>query len=234
MNIQYVCIGKKVGEFILIGPKTDRESHPVHYPDNNNTRYKMKVSKERIQDVLKQVVPDSDAEEIIFYLRGKKNISEFIVAEELDLEIHRTRNQLYKLLDHNLVSFKRKKDKIKGWYICYWDFNEYNIPHLEEKLRLEKIDKLKNRLEEEQSGFFYMCRFAHERQSFEEAFENDFKCPECGELMNQLDNERTIEFLNKKITELEEEQVEHEAKYRPASSNRSMSERKKTGDSSAS
>ncbi|MFP4119080.1 MAG: hypothetical protein ACLFTH_03430 [Candidatus Woesearchaeota archaeon] len=193
----------------------------------------MKVSKERIQNVLKQVVPDSDAEQIIFYLRGKKNISEFIIAEELDLEIHRTRNLLYKLLDHNLVSFKRKKDKIKGWYICYWDFNEHNIPHMEEKLRLEKIQKLQKRLEEEQSGFFYMCRFAHERQSFEEAFENDFKCPECGELMNQLNNERTIEFLKNKIAQLEEEQEEHEAKYRP-SSDQTTSNNKKAENSSAS
>ncbi|MFW5865910.1 MAG: hypothetical protein ACOCU6_02330 [Nanoarchaeota archaeon] len=162
--------------------------------------------KERIKNVLKQVVPDSGAEDIIFYLLGKKNISEFIVAEELDQEIHKTRKLLYRLLDHNLVSFKRKKDKIKGWYICYWDFNEHNIPHIEEKLRLEKIQKLKQRLEQEQSGFFYMCRYAHERQGFEDAFENDFKCPECGELMNQIDNERTIEFLSSKIEELEQEQ----------------------------
>ncbi|MGM5480481.1 MAG: hypothetical protein ACQESC_03410 [Nanobdellota archaeon] len=188
----------------------------------------MKVSKERIEDVLKQVVPDTIANDIVFYLRDKKNISEFIVAEELEIEIHKTRNILYRLLDHNLVSFKRKKDKIKGWYICYWNFNEENIPHVEEKLRLEKIEKLTSRLEQEQSGFFYMCRFAHERQSFEEAFENDFKCPECGELMNQLNNERTIEFLEQKIGKLKEEQSAHEKKYRPTSKSTSPSTKRKT------
>ncbi len=78
----------------------------------------MVLVKERIIGVLKQLVPEEDAEHIVFYLRGKTNISEFIIAEELDLEIHRARNLLYKLLDQNLVSFKRKKDKIKGWYIC--------------------------------------------------------------------------------------------------------------------
>ena len=170
----------------------------------------MTVAKERIQDVIRQVVPDDDAQRIIFYLQGKANISEFIIAEELDLEIHRTRNLLYQLLDVNLVSFKRKKDKIKGWYICYWDFNESSVPHLEESLRLETIKKLSQRLKNESTGQFYMCRYAHARMGFEDAFEEDFKCPECGDLMNQVDNARTIEFLTSRIEELQSIQKNYE------------------------
>ena len=119
------------------------------------------------------------------------------------MEIHMVRNLLYLLLDFNLVSFIRKKDRIKGWYICYWDFNESSIPHLEEKLRNETIAKIKERLSNEDGGFFYMCRSAHTRQNFETAFENNFKCPECGELMNQVDNSRTIDFLKSRLAELE-------------------------------
>lgn len=162
------------------------------------------LSKQRIVDVLTQVVPDPEAQEIIFYLRGKKNISEFIIAEELDLEIHRTRNLLYRLLDNNMVSFIRKKDKIKGWYICYWDFNEEAVPFLEEKLRNQTLEKLRERYETESSGMFYMCKYAHTRMKFDDAFEENFKCPECGELMNQVDNSRTLEFLQSRIAELEE------------------------------
>ena len=166
----------------------------------------MSITTDKIENVLKQLVPEPEALSIIEYLKGKSNISEFIIAEELDLEIHRTRNLLYKLLDQNIVTFKRKKDKIKGWYICYWDFNQVAIPHLEEKLRLETINRLKERLSNEDGGFFYMCRFAHARLGFDEAFEYDFKCPECGELMNQQDNSRTVDFLKNRIAELEEEQ----------------------------
>lgn len=166
----------------------------------------MEITAEKIEDVLKQLVPAPEALDIVNYLVGKKNISEFIIAEELDLEIHRTRNLLYKLLDQNIVTFKRKKDKIKGWYICYWDFNSIAIPRLEEKLRLETIDRLNERLSNEDGGFFYMCRYAHARLGFDEAFEYDFKCPECGDLMNQQDNARTVDFLKTRIAALEEEQ----------------------------
>ena len=40
---------------------------------------------------------------------------------------------------------------------------------------------------------------------FEKATDFNFKCPECGELMNQLDNTRTIDFLKDQIMKLEKE-----------------------------
>lgn len=173
-----------------------------------------------------QVVPDQEAQDIIFYLRGKKNISEFIVAEELDLEIHRTRNLLYRLLDNNLVSFIRKKDKIKGWYICYWDFNETNVAFLEDKLRGQTLDKLRARYDAEHNSMFYLCKYAHTRMKFDDAFEENFKCPECGELMNQVDNSRTLEFLSGRIAELEEATASAKPKVKKTAATKSTSKKK--------
>ena len=47
-----------------------------------------------------------------------------------------------------------------------------------------------------------MCRNACVRMDFEKATDFNFKCPECGELMNQVDNARTIDLLKDKIGEL--------------------------------
>jgi len=176
----------------------------------------MHISQERIKEILKQVIGEPEAEDIIFYLRGKSNISEFIITEELDLDIHRTRKILYKLHDNNIVSFKRKKDKIKGWYICYWDFNENSIPILERKVRNETLKKLQERLEKETNNFYYMCRFAHTRLTFDDAFEEDFKCPECGELMNQVNNDKTLTFLKTRIAELTAEVAKDDEETRIA------------------
>jgi transcription initiation factor TFIIE subunit alpha len=162
----------------------------------------MKITKKLIEETVTDLI-GVEALPIVFYLKGKKRISEFIVAEELDMEIHKTRNLLYKLLEHNLVYFIRKKDKIKGWYICYWDFNEDIVPYLSQKIKTEKIDRMKQRLEQEQGGHFYMCKNACARMGFERAIEFSFKCPECGQIMHQQDNARTIEFLQQRIKELE-------------------------------
>jgi transcription initiation factor TFIIE subunit alpha len=161
----------------------------------------MTVTKKQIEHVVKELVGEEGLP-FVFFIKGKKHISEFIIAEELDEEIHKTRNILYRLFEHNIVSFTRKKDKIKGWYICYWDFNEKNIPYLIEKIKQDKIDKLYERLGREQDNFFYMCRNACTRMSFEHAIEINYKCPECSEVMHEQDNARTIEFLKEKIKEL--------------------------------
>ena len=164
-----------------------------------------RVSEERrirIENVVKELVGE-DAVPIVFYLIGKTRVSEFIIAAELDLEIHRARNILYRLFENNIVYFHRKKDKIKGWYICYWDFNEKAIPFLGEKIRVSKLSKLKERLEKETSSTFYMCNNTCTRMDFEKAMEFNFKCPECGELMDEQNNARTLEFLNERIKELD-------------------------------
>jgi transcription initiation factor TFIIE subunit alpha len=167
---------------------------------------KMKIDEKLIQYVISELVGE-EAAPIIMYLRGKKQISEFIIAEELDMEIHMTRNLLYRLLEFNIVSFLRKKDRIKGWYICYWDFNENMVPYLAEKLRLAKIARLKDRLDKESNNAFYICKNACTRMTFEKSMEFNFKCPECGEVMQEQDNARTKDFLATQIKELEKKEL---------------------------
>ncbi len=192
----------------------------------------MTVNKELIKKVVTELVGE-EALPIIWYLRGKTRISEFIIAEELDMEIHTTRNILYKLLEENIVYFHRKKDKIKGWYICYWDFNEKIIPYLAEKIRKNKIARLKERLKREEGNQFYLCRNACARMDFEQAMEFNFKCPECGELMNLQDNTRTIEFLKQRIAELEqEEKKEAKKKKKPAKTKKEETNKKASNKSS--
>ena len=162
---------------------------------------KLRINKKLISSVVTERV-EEEALTIIYYLRGKEHISEFIIAEETELEIHRVRNLLYRLLEHNLVYFNRKKDKIKGWNICYWDFNEPAVLELAEKIRREKVQKMKERLEREENNYFFLCRNACARMDFEKAVDFNYKCPECNEIMQQQDNQRTIEFLRGRINEL--------------------------------
>ncbi|MDD9954065.1 MAG: hypothetical protein OXR66_07040 [Candidatus Woesearchaeota archaeon] len=142
---------------------------------------------------------------IIDFLTGKEKISEFIIAEELEMEINEVRNILYLLLEHNIVRFLRKKDRIKGWYICYWDFNDHMVPHLKFKILENKLENLHNRLTAESAGQYYICTRACMRATFDEAMEMNFKCAECGIILQEQDNTRTKEFLSERIAELEKQ-----------------------------
>ncbi len=164
----------------------------------------MKVTAKKAQEIVTEAV-GADALEMVEFLKGKKNISEFIIAEKTKTEIHSVRNVLYRLHNYNLAQYKRKKDSKKGYYISYWTYNPKALHDVAHKLKKTKLNRLRERLEKEEKniGGFFMCNSVCIRLDFEQGTEHDFRCPECGELMNQQDNARTIEVLREEIKKLE-------------------------------
>jgi len=165
---------------------------------------KTKITNKKIYDIVGEVVGD-DAVRIVEYLKDRKNISEFKIAEKTESEIHQIRNILYRLHSEHLVTYKRKKDRQKGWYISYWTFNKKRVKDLIGHLREQKITKFKERLEKEEKhkGYFFLCKNACVRMDFDQATDYSYKCPECGAILDQHDNTKTIETLRDRIKELE-------------------------------
>ena len=168
-----------------------------------------KTVNKKIRDEVLTEVAGEEAIRIIDFIKDKKETSEFTIAEKTKIEIHKTRTILYKLFEANVATFIRRKDKIKGWYICYWDFAPQNINYAYKKLKKDRLEKLEVRLEKELGQQFFMCKNACARMNFEKAMDFEFKCPECGELMQQQDNSRTIEFLTNSINSLKKDLAEN-------------------------
>jgi transcription initiation factor TFIIE subunit alpha len=164
----------------------------------------MVLTNKKIYGLINEIAGER-AVPIIEYLKNRKNVSEFIIADKVKLDMQTTRNILYTLNSHNVATYIRRKDRKKGWYISYWTFNRKRVKELTEKLRKEKIIKLTERLlkEESNKGNFFICTQACARLDFEQATEFEFKCPECGNLINQQDNTKTIDNIKERITELE-------------------------------
>ena len=141
---------------------------------------------------------------VVKYLKGKKNISEFQIAANIKEEVNQIRKALYRLQTNNLVTYFRKKDRIKGWYISYWTFNPDGVKYVEMAMQRNKLNALKERLhrEEKNKDLFYICPGFCTRMEFEKAAEVEFKCPECGKIMKHQDNTKTIETLKQKINEI--------------------------------
>lgn len=164
----------------------------------------MKLSTNLVNDVIAQVAGE-EVIPLVKALKNKKNVSEFRLADQIKTEINITRNMLYRLFDNNLVSFIRRKDKKKGWYIYYWTFNTKRIKYIAKDLKVKRLERLKERLKRENSGQFYICEEKCIRLDFEQATNFEFKCPECGRLLNLDDNLEKIEQIKKEIKELEKE-----------------------------
>jgi transcription initiation factor TFIIE subunit alpha len=80
------------------------------------------MQKKFLGDLIEEIAGEG-ASLIVDILYKKKDVNEFAIAKKMDLTINQLRNILYKLSAQGLVSFIRKKDERKGWYIYYWTLN---------------------------------------------------------------------------------------------------------------
>ncbi len=164
----------------------------------------MKITSKLIDEVVIEVA-GQDVLPLVKILRNKSNVSEFKLATQMKREINLTRNMLYRLYDHNLVSFSRKKDKKKGWYIYFWTFNQKRVKDLVKDIKKKKFERLQERLSREKNGQFYICANTCMRLDFEQSHDFNFKCPECGSLLNVEDNAAKIKELQKELVTLEKD-----------------------------
>ncbi len=118
------------------------------------------------------------------------------------LKLNTVRKTLYKLYSEKLAQFRRIRDKSTGWFIYYWWHEFERIEEiLSEKKKLNER-KLRERLQYEKDNYFFTCYNCNDQNIkyiFEEAFEFNFRCPECGGPLEAQNNQEIIQFLKEKI-----------------------------------
>lgn len=153
----------------------------------------------KIEIVIKEVVGD-DVLPLVKFLMDNKDWSEFELAEKMKKEVNEIRNLLYKLHKHNLVDFRKKKDDVRGWYVYYWYLNKKRTLEMEKEVKQQKIKGLADRLVRERQSQFFICGNKCVRLDFEQVVNMNFNCPECGSILEQDDNARKIQDIEKELT----------------------------------
>ncbi|MBS3150125.1 hypothetical protein J4455_05580 [Candidatus Woesearchaeota archaeon] len=170
----------------------------------------MKLNEE-IESKLKELLVEIESEEafpIIKFIINKRNVSEFKISDKLLISINQVRNLIYKLNNYNLVTYIRKKDKKKGWFIYYWTFHVKEALSSLDNMKSSKIEGIKKKLKEESDTLFFSCPDKCTRVDFETALENNFKCIECGKVLKEESNVKEIGALSKELKGLEKRKKE--------------------------
>ncbi|KKN33532.1 hypothetical protein LCGC14_0802890 [marine sediment metagenome] len=146
------------------------------------------ITDEDITEKIKESIKDTDMD---FEHDGKEI-----------LKLNSVRKTLYKLYSEKLAQFRRIRDKSTGWFIYYWwhQFDLFEEILLEKKNLIE--GKLRDRLQFEENNYFFICKTCQKsaiKYNFDEAFERNFRCPDCGNPLKAQDNRSIIEFLKNKI-----------------------------------
>jgi len=140
--------------------------------------------------------------EILF---NKRDVNEFAIAKKMELTINQVRNILYKLSNHGLVSFIRKKDNKKGWYIYYWTLNTEKCLVMIEKSLEKKISDFEKSLGSREVDRYYICKPCGIEVGEEKALENGFTCEECAEVYELSDNTHHVRDIKARITRTNKE-----------------------------
>ncbi len=152
-----------------------------------------------LHDLVEEIAGENTGR-IVEILFKKKDVNEFLIAKKMELTINQVRNILYKLSADNLVSFIRKKDKRRGWYIYYWTLNtEKCLMKLEDSLKA-KIKNFEGILKSRETRRFYVCKCCDIEVSEEKALEHGFSCEECADIYELSDNCRPIREAKTWIT----------------------------------
>ncbi len=163
-------------------------------------------SKKMLKTFLKEVVAivvGKQAEDIIDMLDGSKYINEFLIAKKLGITINQTRNILYKISDHGLISSIRKKDKRKGWYTYFWKIEVLKSLEFLVNIINKRIEQLKHQIKSRETKEFYICEQCNIEVNAENALLHEFTCNECGEVYTLKDNTKMLRELKKEADKLE-------------------------------
>jgi len=163
-----------------------------------------------LKDLLKEViiiVAGKQAEDISDLLYSKKHVNEFIIAKKLDITINQTRNILYKISDHGLVSSIRKKDKRKGWYTYFWKIEIIKSLEFLKNILVKRIQQLDHQVKSRETKMFYTCENCNIEFNEENALLHNFTCNECGRIFTQKDNTKVLRDLKRQRDRLKKDLV---------------------------
>jgi len=160
--------------------------------------------KKFLRDVITLIV-GKQAEEIADLLNNKKHVNEFLIAKKLDITINQTRNILYKISNHGLVSFIRKKDKKKGWYTYFWKIDVLKSLEFLKAILIKKVNQINNQVKSRESKEFYICKRCNIEFNEENALLYDFTCNECGGIFSLKDNTKILREFKRNLDKLKKE-----------------------------
>lgn len=124
------------------------------------------------------------------------------LSNELGIKLNDARRLLYELANHGFVAYgKLSKGDIR-WYNYVWFTNKSMIEQAIKKRKIEIIRILEERLSYEETHTSYMCPVDFTQYSFDDAFENNFRCLKCGLELIELDNKKLVSYLRQLIEEL--------------------------------
>lgn len=161
-------------------------------------------------NILNELIRDTagkSAEPVSDILRNRDEVNEYKIADKLKITVNQVRNILYKLFDKGIVTFRRKKDNQKGWYIYFWSLNVQKALTKFIELKQKEIEDLRKQIDSLETKHYYSCPYGCVEVNEENALHYNFICQECGQLLVLSEKADKIKELRNLIEKSERQIV---------------------------
>ncbi len=152
-------------------------------------------------------VGGADAVEVVRICLEKngKCLDEDIEERLKHLKITEIRSILNRLHYRGIACYNKTKNKNSGWYTYTWEIKEKRIAELILEQQSEQLQRLEQKARFDSSHEFFACQKKCEETPFEIAAQLEFRCPECGEMMNPMDGKKRVKEVQEQINVLKNE-----------------------------
>jgi len=139
---------------------------------------------------------------LVDLLAAKEEATDSELAEALGEKPSHIRKILYDLYEARIAEYHKEKDKETGWLTFYWHITPDHARYALAQKHKREIGKLEAMLRYEQEHDFFICPSGRERFDFSAATEQNFHCPEHGDILQAHDNQSEIQHIRARIQEL--------------------------------
>jgi transcription initiation factor TFIIE subunit alpha len=149
------------------------------------------------------VLSGENARKIVeLLIKNGKGMSDEEISNTLNLRVNDVRRILYDLASNGFVAYKRSFGESSRWYSYIWFTDKDMIMQAIGKRKREVLRILSEWLSRSESLPTYICPYDYSLYTFDDAFENSFRCIKCGADLVEIDNRKVVEFVKNLVNKL--------------------------------
>ncbi|HET6398459.1 MAG TPA: hypothetical protein VFH47_02770 [Candidatus Thermoplasmatota archaeon] len=161
-----------------------------------------KLEDPEVQQYIIEEVGEEGIEMATYLREAQPAKGEDILEHFKERKASEVRKVLYRMMEAHCAEYEKDTDS-KGWETFIWRLDLMEIKYILRRRWADELENLQKQLKFEQDHQFYSCPDMHRRILFEDAFDLQFNCPVCHQMMSPVQTNEVQRALKRRIDELE-------------------------------
>jgi len=130
---------------------------------------------------------------------GDDGCTDEAIEQKTSIKIAEVRCILNHLHSYGVVEYRREKNMQNGWFTYTWNLNRERALSNYLSMKKREYDDLRARVAYAENACVYKCRKGCVRCEFDDAMENQFRCPKCRGMLryesSEVDTRKIVERI---------------------------------------